>query len=133
MEDFPIGEKTSSAAVKRHSPSPICFAQPHLVPTSRKPPLFLAPLNSRSLFVLKYVMSVVLEINRDYPYQVALSFDAAAMDILDWLEGCDFEWDMYVDLPENAVRYCFRTLADVSAFKRRFGNASEGRTVASGN
>ena len=50
-------------------------------------------------------MSVVLEINRDYPYQVALSFNDAAMDILDWLEGCDFEWDMYVDLPENAVRY----------------------------
>jgi hypothetical protein len=70
-------------------------------------------------------MIVVLEINRDYPYQVALSFDAAAMDILDWLEGCDFEWDMYVDLPENTVRYCFRTLADA------FGNASEGRAFAS--
>ena len=56
------------------------------------------------------IMSVVLEINRDYPYQVALSFDDAAMDVLDWLEGCDFEWDMYVDLPENTVRYCFRTL-----------------------
>jgi hypothetical protein len=57
-------------------------------------------------------MSVVLEINRDYPYQVALSFHDAAMEILDWLEGCDFDWDMYVDLPENTVRYCFRTLAD---------------------
>ena len=78
-------------------------------------------------------MSVVLEINRDYPYQVALSFDDAAMDILDWLEECDFEWDMYVDLPANTVRYCFRTLADVSAFRQRFGNASEGRTVASSN
>ena len=63
-------------------------------------------------------MSVILEINRDYPYQVALSFDDAAMGVLDWLEGCDFEWDMYVDLPVNTVRYCFRTLADVSAFKR---------------
>ena len=79
------------------------------------------------------IMSVVLEINRDCPYQVALSFDDAAMDILDWLEGCDFEWDMYVDLPENTVRYCFRTLADASAFKRRFGNASKGRAVASSN
>jgi hypothetical protein len=79
------------------------------------------------------IMSVVLEINRDYPYQVALSFDDAAMDILDWLEGCDFEWDMYVDLPEKTLRYCFRTLADVSEFKRRFGNASEGRAVASSN
>jgi hypothetical protein len=75
-------------------------------------------------------MSVVFEINRDFPYQLALSFDAAAVDILDWLEGCDFEWDMYVDLPDNTVRYCFRTLADVSAFKQRFGNTSEGRAVA---
>lgn len=34
-------------------------------------------------------MSVIFEINRDYPYQVALSFDEAAMDVLDWLESCD--------------------------------------------
>ena len=96
-------------------------------------PAISRPVDSCSLFVLNDDMSVILEINRDYPYQVALSFDDACMDILDWLEGCDFEWDMYVDLPENTVRYCFRTLADVSAFKRRFGNASEGRAVASGN
>ena len=105
----------------------------HLVPSSRKPPLFLAPLTLVPCSFSMADMSVVLEINRDYPYQVALSFDDAAMEILDWLEGCDFEWDMYVDLPENTVRYCFRTLADVSAFKQRFGNASEGRAVASGN
>jgi hypothetical protein len=90
-------------------------------------------VDSSSPFVLNADMSILFEINRDYPYQVALSFDDAAMDILDWLEGCDFEWDMYVDLPENTVRYCFRTLEDVSAFKRRFGNASEGRAVASSN
>ena len=68
-------------------------------------------------------MGVILEINRDFPYQVALSFDEAAMDVLDWLEGCGFEWDMYVDLPESTVRYCFRTWEDASAFKRRFGHA----------
>jgi hypothetical protein len=34
---------------------------------------------------------LILEINRDYPYQVALSFDEAAMDVLDWLESCEFE------------------------------------------
>ena len=96
-------------------------------------PAIPRPVDSCSLFVLNRGMSVVFEINRDYPYQMALSFDDAAMDVLDWLEACDFEWDMYVDLPENTVRYCFRTLADVSAFKRRFGNASEGRAVASGN
>ena len=52
-------------------------------------------------------MSVILAINRDFPFQVALSFDDAAMEVLDWLEGCSFEWDMYVDLPANCVRYCF--------------------------
>jgi hypothetical protein len=78
-------------------------------------------------------MSVILEIHRDFPYQVALSFDEAAMDILDWLEGCEFEWDMFIDLPENTVRYCFRTPGDAATFKRRFGNASQGRAVASGH
>ena len=43
------------------------------------------------------------------------------------------ESSMYIDLPENAVRYCFRTLDDASAFKRRFGDASQGRTLASGH
>jgi hypothetical protein len=77
-------------------------------------------------------MSLILEINRDFPYQVALAFDEDAMDVLDWLEGCAFPWDMYVDLPANTVRYCFRNLADASAFSRRFGHASQGRAVASG-
>jgi hypothetical protein len=66
-------------------------------------------------------LSVLLVINRDFPFQVALSFDEVAMDVLDWLEDGAFEWDMYVDLPENTVRYCFRTVADATAFKRRFG------------
>jgi hypothetical protein len=66
-------------------------------------------------------MSVLLVINRDFPFQVALSFDEAAMEVLDWLEDSAFEWDMYVDLSENTIRYCFRTLADATAFKRRFG------------
>jgi hypothetical protein len=34
-------------------------------------------------------MGVILEINRDFPFQVALSFDEAAMEVLDWLEDCD--------------------------------------------
>ncbi len=78
-------------------------------------------------------MSVILEINRDFPDQVALPFDEDAMDVLDWLEGRDFQWDMYVDLPENTVRYCFRTLDDAAAFKRRFRDAPQGRAVASGH
>jgi hypothetical protein len=75
-------------------------------------------------------MSVLFEINRDFPYQVPLSFDEAAMDVLDWLEECDFEWDMYVDLTENTIRYCFRTLGDAAAFKRRFGRTAQRRAVA---
>jgi hypothetical protein len=75
-------------------------------------------------------MGVILEINRDFPFQVELSFDEAAMEVLDWLEDCPFEWDMYVDLPANGVRYCFRTVADASAFKQRFRRAAERRTVA---
>ncbi len=75
-------------------------------------------------------MSVVLQINLDFPFQVALAFDEAAMDVLDWLEGQSFEWDMYVDLPANTIRYCFRSVVDAIAFKRRFGDAAEARAAA---
>ena len=78
-------------------------------------------------------MSVILEINRDFPFQVPLSFDEAAMEVLDWLENPSFEWDMYVDLPANCVRYCFRTLADASAFKQRFKHVAERRAVTGGH
>jgi hypothetical protein len=78
-------------------------------------------------------MGVILEINRDFPFQVSLPFDQAAMEVLDWLEGSSFEWDMYVDLPANCVRYCFRTLADASSFKRRFKHATEWRAVTGGH
>lgn len=74
-------------------------------------------------------MSVILAINRDFPFQVALPFNEAAMDVLDWLEGQTIEWDMYVDLPENTIRYCFRTLEDASAFKRRFGEETAKRAI----
>jgi hypothetical protein len=77
-------------------------------------------------------MSITREIDRDFPFQVALSFDEAAMDVLDWLEGCAFEWDMYVDLPENTIRYCFHTLADATSFKSQFSDALEERVAASG-
>jgi hypothetical protein len=75
-------------------------------------------------------MSVLLQINRDFPFQVALSFDEAAMEVLEWLDDGSFEWDMYVDLPANCIRYCFRSVADATAFKRRFANASERPAVA---
>lgn len=78
-------------------------------------------------------MSVILQINRNFPFQVALTFNEAAMDVLDWLEGQSLAWDMYVDLPENTIRYCFRNMVDAMAFKRRFSDAAQGRTVASGH
>ena len=75
-------------------------------------------------------MSAIPEINRDFPYQMALSFDDAVMEVLDWLDECGFTWDMYVDLPANTVRYCFRTLQDAAAFTGQFVDAPEGRAVA---
>jgi hypothetical protein len=74
-------------------------------------------------------MNVIFEINRDFPYQVALSFDEIAMEVLAWLDERAFDWDMYVDLPANTVRYCFRTLADATAFKQRFVDATQRRVV----
>jgi hypothetical protein len=38
-------------------------------------------------------MSVIFEINRDFPYQVELSFDELAMEVLAWLDERSFEWD----------------------------------------
>jgi hypothetical protein len=75
-------------------------------------------------------MSVLLQINRDFPFQVALSFEEAAMEVLAWLEDAPFEWDMYVDLPANCIRYCFRSVADAMVFKQQFANASQRRAVA---
>jgi hypothetical protein len=74
-------------------------------------------------------MSVIFEINRDFPYQVALSFDEIAMEVLAWLDDHSFEWDMYVDLPASEIRYCFRSSADASSFKRQFVDATERRAV----
>lgn len=75
-------------------------------------------------------MGTICEINRDFPYQVPLSFDEVIVEVIDWLEECGFPWDMYVDLPNNSVRYCFRTVAEATAFKRRFEIAPKSRTVA---
>jgi len=76
------------------------------------------------------MMRVIFKINRDFPYQVPLSFDEAAMEVLDWLGECGFPWDMYVDLPANTVRYCFRTFEDAAAFRRQFEHAPQGRAVS---
>jgi hypothetical protein len=64
---------------------------------------------------------------------VALSFDEIAMEVLAWLDSSSCEWDMYVDLPAITVRYCFRTLADATPFKRRFLLTSESGLSAAAN
>jgi hypothetical protein len=78
-------------------------------------------------------MSVIFAINRDFPYQVALSFDEIAMEVLAWLDDRSFEWDMYVDLPASEVRYCFRSSAGAASFKQRFVDATQRRAVSVGN
>jgi len=70
-------------------------------------------------------MSLINEINRDFPYQVALSFDEDAETVLDWLDGSACPWDMYVDLPANTIRYCFRELADARMFSNQFGQLQQ--------
>ena len=74
------------------------------------------------------VISVIFQIN-----QVALSFDGIAMEVLPWPDDRSFEWHMFVDLPAGAVRYCFGSLADATAFRRRFVDATQRRTVVGGN
>ena len=69
-------------------------------------------------------MSVILEINRDFPYQVALPFDEDAMDVLDWLEGREFQWDMYVDLPEKHDPVLFSELFGSRLGDRAVPNAA---------
>jgi hypothetical protein len=78
-------------------------------------------------------MSVIFEINRNFPCQVALSFDEIAIEVLAWLDERSFEWDMYVDMTAGAVRYCFRSSEDATAFKRRFVHAAQRRAVGGAN
>ena len=65
-------------------------------------------------------MSLVDDINRDFPFQVTLSLDGELLGVLDWLDARLGGWDMYVDLRDQTIRYCFRDLADATAFSRRF-------------
>ena len=65
-------------------------------------------------------MAIREEINRDYPYQVALSLDDKLVGVLDYLDELLGRWDMYVDLRDQTIRYCFREEAEAFAFSRRF-------------
>jgi hypothetical protein len=68
-------------------------------------------------------MSLIDDINRDFRFQVTLALDDELTGVLDWLDARLGRWDMYVDLRDQTIRYCFRDLADASAFSRRFVNA----------
>jgi hypothetical protein len=65
-------------------------------------------------------MAIREDINRDYPYQVALPLDDKLVGVLDWLDERLGRWDMYVDLRDQTIRYCFRDEADAFAFSRCF-------------
>ena len=71
-------------------------------------------------------MALIDDINRDYPYQVRLSLDDRLSGVLDWLDARLGRWDMYVDLRDQSIRYCFRDLADASAFTRLFSAREAG-------
>ena len=60
------------------------------------------------------------EINRDFPFQIALSLDDELKGVLDWLDERIGRWDMYVDLDDHTIRYCFRDSRDAADFKQRF-------------
>ena len=51
------------------------------------------------------------------------------MEVLEWLDEAPFEWDMYVDLPENCIRYCFRVAVDAMAFKLQFASDLQRRAA----
>jgi hypothetical protein len=65
-------------------------------------------------------MGIREDIDRDYPYQVALPLDDKLVGVLDWLDERLGRWDMYVDLRDQTIRYCFRDEAEAFAFSRRF-------------
>ena len=65
-------------------------------------------------------MSLIDDINRDFPFQVTLSLDDELVGVLDWLDVRLGRWDMYVDLRDHTIRYCFRDLDDASAFSQCF-------------
>ena len=66
------------------------------------------------------------EINRAFPFQIALSLDDELKGVLDWLDERIGRWDMYVDLEDHTIRYCFRDPRDAADFKQRFGLRAAG-------
>lgn len=62
-------------------------------------------------------------IDREFPHQVLLPLNLNAdteEDLIWWLDRRIGRWDMYVDLGQSYVRYCFFDEKDASAFRLRF-------------
>ena len=66
---------------------------------------------------------VMARIDRDFPHQVLLPIKLAAdieEDLIWWLDRRIGRWDMYVDLNQRFIRYCFYEEKDANAFRLRF-------------
>jgi hypothetical protein len=66
---------------------------------------------------------VAARIDQEFPHQVLLPLMIDAdteEDLIWWLDRRIGRWDMYVDLNQRFVRYCFGDERDAAAFRLRF-------------
>jgi hypothetical protein len=66
---------------------------------------------------------IAAEIDRDFPHQVALPVlldEETEADLIWWLDRRIGRWDLYVDLGQGLVRYCFYEEKDANVFRLRF-------------
>jgi hypothetical protein len=66
---------------------------------------------------------IAARIDREFPHQVLLPLMIDAdteEDLIWWLDRRIGRWDMYVDLNQRFVRYCFHDERDAAAFRLRF-------------
>jgi hypothetical protein len=87
--------------------------------------LFTVRIRLSEIGRLGLFMGTIEDINRVYTYQVSVSLEVDLKGVLDWLYD-HTDWDMYVDLKAGSIRYCFKHLADASAFNRRFDRREAG-------
>ncbi len=66
---------------------------------------------------------IAARIDRDFPHQVLLPLDldaATEEGLVTWLDRRIGRWDIYVDLSQRFIRYCFFDERDARAFRARF-------------
>ena len=69
---------------------------------------------------------VMARIDRDFPHQVLLPLKLDAdteEDVIWWLDRRIGRWDMYVDLNQRFIRYCFYEEKDANAFREAMRKA----------